>query len=124
MSVPTIARIVIRQATLKRAEGSITQAIFEEQMQRIAREELAPKGVTLLIRDLPGGRTRFLFKENATGTVCEMMDFAADGRLENEEADLAEAESQQLVHFSTHLQQTAHPWQQDEHDHSRTSATG
>lgn len=99
-SVPTIARIVIRQATRRRAEGIITEAVYDEQIRRITREELAPKALTLLVRDLPGGRRRFLFKENATGTVCEMMDFAADGTLENEDSGPLEENPQELAHAS------------------------
>ena len=78
-SVPTIARIIITQATRRRAKRDITDAVFEEQIRRVRREELEPKGMTLLVRELPDRRTRFLIKEKATGAVFEMMDFAADG---------------------------------------------
>jgi hypothetical protein len=78
-SVPAIVHIVITQATRRRAEGTITPAIFERQIHRIKREELEPKDLALLVRDLPGGRTRFLIKEKSTGSVCEIMDFAPDG---------------------------------------------
>ena len=81
-SVPPIVRIIVTQATRRRADGGITQAIFEEQIRRITQEELEPKGLTLLVRDLPGGRTRVLIKEKATGTVCDMLDFALNGMLE------------------------------------------
>ena len=95
-SVPTIARIVIRMATLRRSDGSITEAVFLEQIRRITREELAPGGLTLLVRDLPNGRTRFIFKENATGIVCDMMEFTPDGLLEVEDsAPLPQDESLQ-----------------------------
>ncbi len=83
-SVPTLVRIIITQAALRRAEGEITQAVFEEQIQRITREELEPKGLTLLVRELPAGRTRFLIKEKSDGAVCDLMDFAADGTLESD----------------------------------------
>ena len=82
--VPTIVRIIITQASRWRAEGAITEEVFEQQMQRLNREELEHKGLTLLVRRLPAGRTRFLIKRKSTGAVCEMMDFAADGRLETE----------------------------------------
>jgi hypothetical protein len=86
-SVPPIVRIIITQATRRRADGGITQGVFSAQMSRLAREELEPKGLNLLVRDLPGGRTRFLVKEAATGAVCDMMDFASDGTSEPEPWD-------------------------------------
>ena len=81
-NVPAIAQIIIVQATRRRAAGTITQAVFEEQMGRLIHEDLNPKGLVLVVRDLPNGRTRFLIKEVATGAVCDMMDFAQDGTLE------------------------------------------
>jgi hypothetical protein len=81
-SVPPIVRIIISQACRRRADGTINEGFFASQMSRLASEELEPKGMRLLVRDLPGGRTRFLIKETARGTVCDMMDFAADGTIE------------------------------------------
>jgi hypothetical protein len=86
--LPPIVRIVIAQATRWRAMGLIPESIFEAQISRLAREELEPKGLTLVVRDLPDGRTRFLVKKTATATVCEMMDFASDGKLEPEGEDV------------------------------------
>jgi CheY-like chemotaxis protein len=77
--VPPIVRIVLTQATRQRSGGRISQTIFDEQIRRIDREELAPKGLSILVRDLPDGRTRFLIKNKLSGTVCEMFDFAQDG---------------------------------------------
>ena len=87
-SVPPIVHIVITQATRVRAAGGITEEVFAAQIRRLAREELEPKGLTLLVRDLADGRRRFLVKETATGAVCEMLDFAADGTLEREESEV------------------------------------
>lgn len=96
--VPAIVRIVAKEATRRRAMGAITDAIFVEQMGRIIREELEPKGLTLLVRDLSGGRTRFLIKRKATGTVCDMMDFSPDGSLEPETSEWeAQASESQAV---------------------------
>lgn len=92
--VPAIVRIVAKEATRRRAMGAITDAIFEEQIGRIIREELEPKGLMLLVRDLSGGRTRFLVKHKATGMVCDMMDFSSDGSLEPEITDVEAQASQ------------------------------
>ena len=83
-AVPPIVRIVLTQATRHRAQGLITDAVFEEQIRRIAREELEPKRLTLLARDLAGGRTRFIIKEQATGAVCDLLEFGMDGSPESE----------------------------------------
>jgi CheY-like chemotaxis protein len=86
--VPPIVRIVLTQATRLRAGGGISQTIFDEQIRRIDREELAPKGLGLLVRDLPGGRTRFLVKNKTTGSVCEMFEFSHDGTHESSDGSL------------------------------------
>jgi hypothetical protein len=86
-SLPPIVRVIIAQATRRRVAGGMTEAVFVAQMNRLAREELEPKGLSLLVRDLPGGRTRFLVKEMKGGTVCDMLDFAADGTIEVESSD-------------------------------------
>jgi hypothetical protein len=79
--------IVIVQATHRMAEGSITRTIFEQQIRRIEREELEPMGLTLLLRDLPDGRTRFLIKERSTGSIREMIDFTSEGILDHQISD-------------------------------------
>jgi tRNA(Ser,Leu) C12 N-acetylase TAN1 len=91
-SVSPIFRIVLTQATRHRAQQAISEAVFTEQIQRIAREELEPNGLTLLVRELPAGRIRFIIKEAATRAVCDLLEFAADGTLESD-ADEAVAES-------------------------------
>jgi hypothetical protein len=78
-TVPAIVQIIITQAVWHRAASAISERVFEEQIRRIAREELEPRGLILLVRELPAGRTRFLVKEQDTGTVCDMLEFAADG---------------------------------------------
>jgi hypothetical protein len=78
-SIPPIVRIIISQATRRRAQGAITQGIFDEQIRRISREELEPRGLNLLLRELPGGCTRFVIKSRREGVVWALMDFTADG---------------------------------------------
>src|SRR5260221_90323 len=73
-----INRIVLTQAAQFRRRGAITEETFESQLRRLAREELEPRGLELLVRDLPGGTTRFVVKAKATGIVCDMIDCAGD----------------------------------------------
>lgn len=93
-SVPTIVRVILTQATRHRAQGMITDAVFEEQVRRITREELTPRALSLLVRDLADGRTRFIIRNEVTGAVCDMLDLTADGTLETESADAVAALSE------------------------------
>jgi hypothetical protein len=92
-SVPALVHVVLTQATRRRAERSITDSVYNEQIDRIAREELNPKGLKLLVRELQGGRIRFIIKEQASGVVCEMMTFDSAGTLEPDSAELVDTEA-------------------------------
>jgi thioredoxin reductase (NADPH) len=71
----------------------LTQAKFDEQIQRIAKEELSPLNLKLLVRELPGGRNRFIIKEQKTGAVCDLLNFDDHGALEPDSAMVMEAEA-------------------------------
>ena len=58
-----------------RSEGVLTNAAFEEKIGRLCREELEPRRLQLVRRELPGGRMRFLIKAAATGTVCDTIEY-------------------------------------------------
>ncbi len=73
-----IVRIVLTQAARFRQRGAITQQMFESQIRRLAREELEPRGLELLVRDLPCGTTRYVVKTKITGMVCDMVDCPCD----------------------------------------------
>jgi len=85
--VPAIVQIVLRQAVRRRAENGISGAVFEEQIRRLGREELEPKGLKLLVRELSEGRTRYIIKDQATGTVCDLLNFNAEGALEGDSVE-------------------------------------
>jgi hypothetical protein len=89
-TVPPIVHVVLTQAARRRARGNITDAIYEEQIRRLAREELEPKGLKLLERQIAGGRTRFIIKEQATGIVCDLLNLDAQGMLEADSSHLVE----------------------------------
>ncbi len=73
-ALPPIVRIVLTQAARHRAQGRISAEKFETQLQRLSREELEPRGLTLIARDLRSGTTRFLIKSTASGRVQEMIE--------------------------------------------------
>ena len=74
--IPEIVRIVLEQAVRTLRAGNISQDIFDQQLHRLCREELAPRQLELLTRELPDGGTRFLIKSISSGRVCDLMEFA------------------------------------------------
>ncbi len=73
-----IIRIILTQAARFRRRGAISETAFQAQVCRIAREELEPRGFSLIVRDLPCGTTRFIVKSTANGAVCDLVDCEAD----------------------------------------------
>jgi hypothetical protein len=51
------------------------ETVFHEKVARIIEEELEPRGLVLLMRELPGGRIRFLVKAVNTGRVCDLVEY-------------------------------------------------
>ncbi|HEX8296036.1 MAG TPA: hypothetical protein VF593_07030 [Chthoniobacteraceae bacterium] len=72
--IPEIVHIVLSQADRHRRAGLISEEFFEGQVRRLTREELEPRCLTLLIRELSDGRTRFLIKRTDSGQVCDMFE--------------------------------------------------
>lgn len=73
---PQIVPIVLQEAARLRSNGQLTQSDFEQKLERLTQEDLAPRGLELLVRQLADGTTRFLIKEFRTGSICEMIDCA------------------------------------------------
>jgi hypothetical protein len=69
-----IVRIILTQAARFRRRGAISETVFQAQVSRIGREELEPRGFTLVVRDLPCGTTRFIVKSTTNGAVCDLLD--------------------------------------------------
>ena len=72
-----------------RGEGSLSYAAFEQKVRRLCREELEPRRLQLVRRELPGGKMRFIIKSAATGTICATIEYepsaGPDGAPENSE---------------------------------------
>ena len=94
--LPPIVRIVLCQGAKARAEGTISQAIFDAQIARLTKEELCPRCLVLLERELADGRVRFLIKRQNDGAVCEMIEWPE-----------APAEHVDAVHEEEHPPQSA-----------------
>lgn len=48
-------------------------------------------GLKVLVRDLPGGRTRFIIKEQSSGAVRDLMNYDVRGVLEADSTELVES---------------------------------
>jgi hypothetical protein len=77
--LPSIVSVVLTVAAQRRMRGRITTLEFTAQVERLAREELDPRGLSVLVRDLPWGTTRFIIKTTATGQVWDMIEIVPDG---------------------------------------------
>jgi hypothetical protein len=77
--LPPIVRIVLTQAARRRMRGEITLEKFEAQIERLSREELEPRGLSVLVRDLRGETTRFIIKTTTTGQTWDMIEIKSDG---------------------------------------------
>jgi len=77
--LPSIVSIVLTVAAQRRMRGQITTLEFTTQVERLAREELDPRGLFVVVRDLAWGTTRFIIKTTATGQVWDMIEIVPDG---------------------------------------------
>jgi hypothetical protein len=88
--VPEIVPIVLNQLTRLRAEREISQQKFDAQLERLAAEELEPRGLSLSIRELQEGHRRFVIQD-ARGAVQQMIDCNGTCNVVPEEGDEVEA---------------------------------
>jgi hypothetical protein len=70
---------VLTEATERRNRGELPQNVYEIRINRICTEELKGCGLLLLTRELPNGITRFLIKDERTGSVQHMIECAPAG---------------------------------------------
>src|SRR5688572_7560512 len=77
-ALPAIVGIVLSQIARLRFRGAITEDGFREKIARIIREEMEPRGLVLLVRELKGGRIRFLVKVAKNGRVCHLVEHPAE----------------------------------------------
>lgn len=76
-NIPEIVPIVLTQADRQRRAGTLSEEIYDNQVRRLVKEELEPRRLTLLIRGLADGRTRFLIKCASSGQVRGMFESEA-----------------------------------------------
>src|SRR4051794_16826706 len=72
--LPEIISIVLRQAYRHLNSGAIPRAIFERQIDRLTREELAPRGLELDFTEDAPGYARFVITAR-DGEPVELIEF-------------------------------------------------
>src|SRR4051812_29120696 len=90
--IPDIVPIVLHQITKLRADGSLSDECFEQKLERLRREELHPRGLTVVIERLAGEHTRFVLQDRK-GTLVEVIDCVAEGCHTIDIADEVDSES-------------------------------
>ena len=75
-TLPEIVLTILSQLARRRAAAQLGEDEFQSKLDRLRAEELERRGMTLLVRYLSGGRTRFIIKDDATRSVIDMMDCA------------------------------------------------
>ncbi len=69
-----IFRIVLSKLGQLRAARRLDEQEFQSKLHRLAREELAPRNLNLLVRDLQDGTTRFIIQDRTENGVCDLVD--------------------------------------------------
>lgn len=72
--IPEIVRIVLSHAEVDLRSGEISRDDFERKLARVRVEELDPRGMTLVVRELSDGGTRFLIKDAHSGKVRDLVE--------------------------------------------------
>lgn len=72
--VPEIVHIVLTELGKRRHSETISEEEFSAKLTRIAREELEPRRLALLVRHLSDGRVRFIIKAVESGKVCDIVE--------------------------------------------------
>ena len=74
-ALPGILPDILRQIAEKRAAKGGASDGFEKQMKRLVARELKPRGMFLHVRELYGGRIRFIIRDSETHAFIHMLDF-------------------------------------------------
>jgi hypothetical protein len=77
-ALPDIVPIVLRQAYRHVISGAIPRSLYERQIDRLTREELAPRGLKLEIEEPAPGMAQFVIKSDDVNGVkvlsCSLSD--------------------------------------------------
>ncbi|RYD77483.1 MAG: hypothetical protein EOP84_15480 [Verrucomicrobiaceae bacterium] len=74
LNIPPIVRIVLSQMAQMRSTGCLDERTFEANLQRLRREELQPRGLSLSIQELSSGCSRFVIQSGNGAEGCEWIE--------------------------------------------------
>ena len=75
--IPGIVREIFMQlTTLRSARSTASNGIFEENLRRLFAEQLEPRSMLLLVRELSDGRVRFIIKDGTSNSFIHMTECA------------------------------------------------
>jgi hypothetical protein len=63
-ALPEIVSIILRQAYRQLKAGAIPRSMYDRQIERLTREELAPRGLKLEVGQSDSGQARFIIRSN------------------------------------------------------------
>lgn len=72
--LPEIVPIVLHEIVRLRECGLLTRDTFDQKLQRLEREEVYPRGCSLVVQEFPDGRLRFGIRETKTGEVHDLLE--------------------------------------------------
>jgi len=67
------ATAAIKELSLFRSAGSVTQEALDAEVARIAQEKLQPYGCDLVVHRMDNGVTRFLIEVQSTGRTYDLI---------------------------------------------------
>ena len=73
-NVPPIVPIVLSKLAHLRTSQCLPEEEFQQKINRLSKEELERIGMSLLVRDLSNGRTRFIIKDCMTQSTIHMQE--------------------------------------------------
>jgi hypothetical protein len=74
-NLPEIVPIVLSRLARMRLARALPLGAFERKVRRLCTEELTPRGLMLLFRELPDGRIRFIIKDSVTHAFVHMLEY-------------------------------------------------
>ena len=74
--IPGIVTDILKQLAETRSAKGAGVEEFEEKIRSLFAEELEPRSMFLLVRELSDGRIRFIIKDSATHSFIHMLECA------------------------------------------------
>ena len=74
--IPQKVHVVLKHLAEMRSTKVAVVEDFNEKIRSLSAEELEPRSMFLLVRELSDGRIRFIIKDRETNSFIDMLDYA------------------------------------------------